>query len=103
MENPKIVRLKKFLTTREEGRKSHIQFPEELQSQEPIGLDPDVVIAEAFNQLQDVVIGGIDKSGKWWFSTSLVKEADIVWILENFKMAVIDASPERESNMGRDV
>lgn len=100
----RIKKVEKFLEGRKIARKNIVKFPSK-NDEEDTGttLPPDVVIAEAFGQLSEVVIGGIDKEGKWWFSCSEEDDTKVLWILENFKTALINAAPERDSNLGREV
>lgn len=98
----KIEKIEKFITNRSESRKSLIKFPG-IKEPEGKDLPANIVIAEAFDQLEHVLISGIDKEGKWWFSMSMQDDAKALWILENFKMAILDSAMDIEYNEGREI
>ena len=98
----RITDLENFIKKRDKSKQNMVRFPFDPDKHSG-NLPADVVVAEAFGQLKEVVIGGIDKEGKWWFSCSSDDDAKILWILENFKIILIDASPQREFNEGREI
>lgn len=98
----KVQEISKYIEERATQKKKMIKFPsdsEEISKELPA----DVLLAEAFGQLQDVVVTGIDKEGRWWFASSSVNDEKILWIIENFKTVLIDSAPQREFNPGREV
>ncbi len=48
-------------------------------------ISPDVVLAHAYDKLQDVVIMGYDKDGEWYFATSVADGGTVLWLVEHFK------------------
>lgn len=98
----KVQEISEYIEERATQKQKMIKFPSESEELAK-DLPADVVIAEAFGQLEDAIICGIDKEGKWWFSTSSTDDYKILWILENFKQILIDAAPQREFNGGREI
>jgi hypothetical protein len=99
----KIKKVEKFLKQRSEDKKTIIRFPTKTDSETNADTSANVVIAEAFDQLEHVVIGGLDKEGRWWFSMSMHDDSKALWIIENFKMAVLESALEMEYNEGREI
>ncbi len=99
----RIKKVEKFIQNRAERKKSLIKFPNKKESDELKDIAANVVIAEAFDQLEQVVIGGLDKDGKFWFSMSMQDDSKALWIIEHFKMAVLESALEIEYNEGREI
>ncbi len=56
---------------------------------------PDLVLSEAFGQLQEVMVGGVDKNGDFWFSSSTDNGGLSLWILEHFRAAVLASAADK--------
>jgi len=97
----KIQRVENFIKNRSEGRKGLIKFPTKNETEEVKDVSANVVLAEAFDQLEHVVLGGVDKEGKFWFSMSMTDDPKALWIIENFKLAVLESAMEMDYNEGR--
>ena len=100
--NQKVKEIEEYIKERLNQKQKMIKFPSESEELAK-DLPADVLIAEAFGQLEHVVITGIDKEGKWWFSSSTTNDEKILWIIENFKTILIDSAPPREFNGGREI
>lgn len=98
----KVKEIENFIEERKNQKRKMIKFPSENEELAK-DLPADVLIAEAFGQLEHVVITGIDKEGKWWFSTSTINDEKILWIIENFKTILLESAPQREFNGGREI
>jgi len=57
--------------------------------------EPNMVIASAFDKLEEVMLAGVDKEGNFYFASSTTNGGTALWLLEHFKMAVLSAAFER--------
>lgn len=97
----KIEKVEKFIQKRSENKKTILHFPTTNTTEKDTSAN--VVLAEAFDQLEHVIIGGIDKEGRWWFSMSMQDDSKALWVLENFKLAILESALEMDYNEGRDI
>jgi hypothetical protein len=99
----KINQIERFLEERKKAKKEMIKFPSKFIEETDEDIPANVILAEAFDQLDDVIIGGIDKNGDWWFSLSTGDGAYALWILEHFRKTLLESSQSRNYNEGRDI
>ena len=48
-------------------------------------VDPNQVLAKAYDEVKTVVIAGFDKAGEYYFASSVADGTEIVWLLEKMK------------------
>lgn len=99
----RVRKIESFLEQRKNAKKEMIKFPTKFMEETDADIPANIILAEAFDQLDDVVIGGIDKNGDWWFSLSMGDGAYALWILEHFKKTLFESSQQRNYNEGREV
>ncbi len=53
-------------------------------------INPNQILAKAFEELEEVVISGIDKEGEYYFASSVSDGKDILWLLEKCKQMLLE-------------
>lgn len=55
-----------------------------------LDLPPDRILDAAKGKLESVAVIGWDKDGEAYYSTSLADGGDLLWLLEKFKLALLE-------------
>lgn len=62
-----------------------------------LDMDPDQVLAEALDKMDQVVICGFDKDGNQYFASSVADGGQALWHLERAKWALMKITDELEN------
>lgn len=54
-----------------------------------LDLHPDVILSEAIEKLEGVVVIGYDKNGKEYFASSYADGGTIIWLVERLKKLLL--------------
>jgi hypothetical protein len=99
----KIKEIENFIKERAESKKAMIKFPSNFIETTDADIPANIIIAEAFNQLKDAIVAGIDHDGNWWFSLSMGDGPHAMWIMEHFKQTLMEQAPAQDYNEGREI
>jgi hypothetical protein len=82
----------------QKNRPKLLRFPKHVEY-----IKPDVVLSEAFGQLDEVLVGGVDKEGNFWFSSSTEDGGLSLWILEHFKETVLNSAFDKVDDLDDEI
>ena len=63
-----------------------------------LDISPERVLESAHDQLDTAVIVGWDKSGEFYFASSVADGADVLWLLETAKLELLNGSITRHES-----
>ena len=59
-------------------------------------IDPDVILEQAKERLDEVFIMGFDKDGNHYFASSSADGGDLLWLMETFKTMLMSGELQDE-------
>lgn len=63
-----------------------------------LDLPADRILECNMGKLDSVILMGYDKTGEFYFSSSLADGGEVLWLIERYKLALLQISLEEDSN-----